>query len=274
VSAPFATVTETDGVAMTYADVNGFTVGELRFPPDYMQAEFEPERPYLALVVEGGVEKSFPLRTMHLSQACAVTMPAGARHGARFARDGARIVIIRAKDASSAVAGRLDRLTELRGHGFCWLAWKLAAELYAPDAAAPLAAEGIALELLAAASREAGAERTSRTPRWLREAEDVLRSQLGDRIGLAELARTVGVHPTHLAREFRARCGVSVGEYGRRVRLARAAAEIARTDAPLAEIAAEAGFADQSHFTRLFKRHAGVTPGSYREQTQRAFHSR
>ena len=270
---PFATVTETDGVGMTYADVNGFTVGELRFPPDYVQAEFEPERPYLALVVEGAVEKSFPLRTMHLSQACAVTMPAGARHSARFARDGARIVIIRAKDGSSAVAGRLERLTELRGQGFSWLAWKLAAELRAPDAAAPLAAEGIALELLAAASREGHAARTPRTPPWLGQAEEMLRT-VGDRVGLGELAHTVGVHPTHLAREFRARYGVSVGEYGRRVRLARAAAEIARTDAPLAEIAAEAGFADQSHFTRLFKRHAGVTPARYREQTQRAFHSR
>jgi AraC family transcriptional regulator len=77
----------------------------------------------------------------------------------------------------------------------------------------------------------------------------------------------VGVHPTHLGRVFRAHYGVSVGEYGRRFRLARAATELARTDMPVAVIATRAGFADQSHFTRLFKRYAGTTPARYREET-------
>ena len=83
-----------------------------------------------------------------------------------------------------------------------------------------------------------------------------------------ELAQTVGVHPTYLARAFRAQYGLSVGEYGRRLRLAWAAAELARGDTPLAEIAASAGFADQSHFTRVFKTHLGSTPARYREQTR------
>ena len=46
-------------------------------------------------------------------------------------------------------------------------------------------------------------------------------------------------------------------------------AQIAGGDRPLAEIAAEAGFADQSHFTRLFRRYLGTTPGRFR-----AFQSR
>jgi AraC family transcriptional regulator len=77
------------------------------------------------------------------------------------------------------------------------------------------------------------------------------------------------VHPTHLARAFRARHGVSVGEYGRRVRVAWASAELAASDRPLAMIAAQAGFADQGHFTRLFRRYVGTTPSRYRELTRR-----
>jgi AraC family transcriptional regulator len=72
----------------------------------------------------------------------------------------------------------------------------------------------------------------------------------------------------HLARAFRTRYGVSVGEYGRRLRLEWAAAEVARSDTPLALIAARAGFADQSHFTRVFKQHIGATPGAYRRVVQ------
>jgi len=270
VGAGFATVTEEEGIFSTTADVNGFTVAELRFPPGYVQPEFEPELPYLALVLEGGLEKSFRLRTMHLGRACAVTMPAGAQHGARFGSNGARIIIVRPKRESSPAARCLDRLLELRDGRLSWLGWRLAAELRASDAAAPLAAEGFALELLALTSREHGAEwRLRRTQPWLRTAEELLRERVGDRLGLAELAASVGVHPTHLARAFRARYGLSVGEYGRRLRLAWAAAQLAGGDTPLATIATEAGFADQAHFTRLFKRQVGTTPARYREETQR-----
>ncbi len=265
----FVTVVEEDGVSVASAEVNGFTLLELRFPPDYLQAPFEPELPYLAVVLEGALVKSFPRRAIELDRASGLTMPVGATHGARFGSDGARIVIVRPRNASEPIAGCFEGLVELRGRELTWLAWRLAAELRASDAAAPLAAEGFALELLAATTREMCVERSpGQSPRWLRAAEELLRARLADRIGLGELAETVGVHPTYLARAFRAHYGLSVGEYGRRLRLAWAAAELARGDKPLAEVAASAGFADQSHFTRVFKHHVGVTPARYREQTQ------
>src|SRR5216117_496379 len=102
-SAGFATATEEEGVLVTSADVNGFTLAELRFPPDYVHGEFEPELPYLALVLDGTLEKSFRLRTMRLDQACGVTMPAGATHGARFGSKGARIVTVKPRSASNPV---------------------------------------------------------------------------------------------------------------------------------------------------------------------------
>jgi AraC family transcriptional regulator len=269
VGAGFAAVTEDDSVLVTSADVNGLTLAELRFPSGYVQDAFEPDLPYIALVLEGGLVKSFPRRTMELDRSCGVTMPAGATHSARFGTRGARIAVVKPRNAAGAALGCFDRLAELRGRGFGWLAWRLVAELRASDAAAPIAAEGFALELLAATSRETRpARRGAISPAWLRTAEELLRARGGERVGLAELASDVGVHPAHLARVFRAHHGVSPGEYGRRLRLARAAEEIAGGDMPLAAIAARAGFADQSHFTRLFKRHMGVTPARYRDATR------
>jgi AraC family transcriptional regulator len=267
----FAEVTIDDGVQVTSGDVDGLTVTELAFPRDYVQQPFEPELPYLALVLEGSLEKTFPRRALQLGRASALTMPSGARHAARFGPQGARIVVVRPRDWSSPVAPCLTRLVELKTHELNWLAWRLAAELRAADSAAPLAAEGLALELLAAASRDARPARRRRTPAWLDEAEEILRSTSGGCVRLGTLAKAVGVHPSHLAREFRARHGISVGEYGRRLRLSNAAVRLATTDRPLAEIAMEAGFADQSHFTRLFSRHIGLTPARYRAETQRPF---
>lgn len=266
----FASVEVDDGVLVTAADINGFTVRELRFPSNYVQEAFEPDRPYLALVLDGSMVKSFRAKTMDFGGGSAFTMPAGLWHGARFGSAGSTIVIIRPNSDSTPLTNAFRRLHELRGRGFNWLAWRLAAELRATDAAAPMAAEGFALEILAATAREATVERgTGRAPRWLGAAEECLRSRIGEPLGLSELADAVGVNAAHLARVFRARYGLSVGEYGRRLRLDWAAAEIARDGRPIAEIASEAGFADQSHFTRLFRQHVGTTPGRFREEARR-----
>lgn len=268
-AAPFADVTEDDGVLVTSAEVNGLILSELRFPPDYLQSPSEPERPYLALVLDGNLVKSFRAKTMDFGRSSAFAIPAGLWHSARFGPAGSTIVIIRPSSESTRLTGAFRGLVELRGRGFSWLAWRLAAELRACDAAAPMAAEGFALEILALTAREAATDRrVGRTPRWLASAEELLRARLGDSVGLSELAAAVGVNPAHLARVFRARYGISVGEYGRRLRLDWAATEITRDGRPIAEVAAEAGFADQSHFTRLFRRHVGMTPARFREEAR------
>jgi AraC family transcriptional regulator len=265
VSAAFGTVVEEDGIRVRSAEVDGFALAELRFPSGYVQPRFEPVLPYLAFVLEGSLVKSFRSRTLSLAPENGLTMPLGATHGARFGRRGARIMIVKPSSVASRLAQYFDRLTELRGGALAWLAWRLAAELRASDTAAPLAAEGLALELLAATRREASERRrTTRAPGWLNAAEELLRTRLEDGVRLRELADLVGVHPVHLARVFRAHYGVSVGEYGRRVRLDWAAGEVARSEMSLARIAARAGFADQSHFTRLFKERIGTTPAAYR----------
>ena len=260
----FATVTVEDGVSARWADVDGFTVAELGFPSGYAQARFEPELPYLAVVLDGEVEKSFARRRMRLRRRSAVTMPAGATHSARFGPRGARIAIVKPRAVSDPAAQHLARLDEVGGASLEWLGRRLTDELRASDDVAPLAAEGFALELLATGTRQVRRDRTVRPPRWLRDAEEVLRTRIAEPVGLRQLAAAVGVRPSELARAFRMHRGVSVGEYGRRLRIEWAAGEIAGRERPLAEIAVEAGFADQSHFTRVFKRYVGTTPARYR----------
>jgi hypothetical protein len=143
VGAGFASVTKEEGVTVTSADVDGFTLAELQFPPGYVQDAFEPDSSYLALVLDGAMEKSFRSRTMFFRHGTALTMPAGTRHSARFGSRGARIVIVKPRHSSRPAGPSLEALLELRGSGFTWLAWRLAAELRAADEGAPLAAEGL-----------------------------------------------------------------------------------------------------------------------------------
>jgi AraC family transcriptional regulator len=134
------------------------------------------------------------------------------------------------------------------------------------DPAAPLAIEGILLELIAAVARLSQHEESAQTrPQWLDEARDRIHEELALRPSLSSLAESVGVHPVTLARAFRGAFGCTVGEYVRNLRIERATHQLAQTELSLAEIALAAGFSDQSHFSNLFRHHTGFSPSKFRQ---------
>jgi AraC-like DNA-binding protein len=108
-----------------------------------------------------------------------------------------------------------------------------------------------------------------RFPQWLERVRKILEQRFAEPCKVSEIAAEAGVHPVHLAREFRKHYGTSVGEYLRRVRIEYACRELMGSDAAVTNIAFAAGFADQSHFSRTFKRLCGTTPGRYRASVVR-----
>lgn len=88
-------------------------------------------------------------------------------------------------------------------------------------------------------------------------------ASLNDRF-LAVVAGQVGVHPVHFAATFRRFVGCSLGGFLRRRRFERARQRLADPSMTLAQNAADVGLADQSNFTRTFKRRSGMTPSGYR----------
>ena len=164
-------------------------------------------------------------------------------------------------------AALLDRF-DYQQNGFVGsLARRASNELNAGDAVAPFALEGLILELLATAARVRnpnGSRIGRRPPPWLNEARDLLHARPGQSLRLSEVAEVIGVHPVHLTRTFRIHYGVTVGAYLRNLRLEQAARALADSTSTIADIAAQAGFYDQSHFTRTFKRKFSLTPQEYR----------
>jgi AraC family transcriptional regulator len=148
------------------------------------------------------------------------------------------------------------------------LALRLYREFRARDKYSTLAIEGLLLELLAEVSRRREQSRTRHAPHWLERAREILHETAGVVPTLTEVALEVGVHPVHLAHEFRKFYAESVGEYARRLRLEAACRQISQTRLSLSEIAANAGFYDQSHFSNTFKRHTGMTPAEFRSATR------
>ncbi len=103
-------------------------------------------------------------------------------------------------------------------------------------------------------------------PQSCRRVVDHVRELLAaDRsMPLDELARRTGRSAFHLSRAFRRTTGMTITAYRIRLKLRDALDQLASGETDLATLAAETGFSDQAHLTRLLKREAGATPGRLR----------
>ena len=126
-----------------------------------------------------------------------------------------------------------------------------------------LSIESHVLELVGALEKERCQERFA--PSWFRRVTQRLREEFRNPLSISELASDAGVHPVHLARVFRAHVQKTAGDYVRDLRVRAACQMLRDREVPLAAVAAECGFADQSHLNRIFKRFVGTTPAQFRQ---------
>ena len=94
------------------------------------------------------------------------------------------------------------------------------------------------------------------------QLRDLIDAGFREQVTLRQAAETIHAHPAHLVRMFSREFGISPHQYlaGRRVDLAR---RLLLDGMPASEAAATAGFYDQSHLTRSFRRTVGTSPGRY-----------
>jgi AraC family transcriptional regulator len=97
-----------------------------------------------------------------------------------------------------------------------------------------------------------------------RRAKELMSTHLGREISLAFVAGECGLSVSHFARSFKQCTGTPPHRWLLENRVERAKELLTDAEPPLAEIALECGFSDQSHFTRVFSRTVGTSPGTWR----------
>ena len=217
--------------------------------------------PYFCYVSAGGFEELGEAGSYVAMRGTLVFHPAAETHSDEFGGTGGRCFNIE-------VGGDVDLVRDpgvVRG-----AAVRYAAELYremrAWDVASAMVAEGLTAALLARvdfdASRAEAPRRKSRGN--IERSVERLRADPCNPPSLALLAAEAGLSTISFARAFRRQFGCGVGAYLRAERVELAKRALAESNSTVSTIAADLGFADQAHLTRVFRDATGWTPAAFR----------
>jgi len=221
--------------------------------------------PVLTIVLEGGYRERLAGAVEECRPGTVRYLPADEPHSDEFTVQTACLVARvdpRILERARQHAAVIDRPGELTSPAAPLLGTRLYREFRIGDPCSELAAEAIVYEILVEAAR---AKRGSRSgPAWMRTVKELLRDEFATRLTIERIAATAGVHPVHLCREFRRQEGCTIGEHLRGLRVEHACSLLLGSGLSLAEVAQRCGFCDQSHFTSVFKKTMGMTPGEFR----------
>lgn len=255
------------GQMLAKREVDGFVLTETSYQPGLQIPKHSHEDAYFCLVRNGTFSEKLG-DTVRICKSSVVNFhPAGEVHSDSFDEAGGRCLNVqvgtrwlnRARDCGA----RFDTPEQFQGGLFSGLAGRLFKELYEKDETSSLVIEGLVLEILGEAARRLSpVER--RRPAWIDKVREIIHAGHAESLSLSLIADSVGLHPVHVAREFRRHNNCTIGEYVRQVRVNSACQKLTISNSPIAEIAHAAGFVDQSHFCKTFKRLTGQTPSEFR----------
>jgi AraC family transcriptional regulator len=247
-----------------------FTLIETIYQPQQKLSLHSHDNAFVSIALRGSYQERSESKTWECNAGAVIFHAPGESHADRFYEAGGQHLnlelfphFLKTLDAQGL---QTAQRIQLQSQYLLQLGLRLQSEIHRKETAWELATEGLALELIAELMRQ----RESRTLQggrdWLTQVRDSLHEDFRKRLTLKELAESVDVHPVHLARAFRKRHHCCIGDYVRRLRVESACRELSGSDAPIVEVAARNGFADQSHLSRVIKRYTGLSPHEFRQR--------
>jgi AraC family transcriptional regulator len=236
-----------------------FAISVCRYSPGERHRSHTDRFSRIGFLIAGGYREEGAFQSIRMRPGDILLKSRRARHEDQFGESGATIVSIEFVDDDpfERSGGQLwhRRASAFALRHFCVL-------LDAARARDVHAARAAGADLASAAGSDD--LRQSDTPGWLDDLRHELEETGLSNVDVAVRARTAGVHPAQASRLFRRRYGCSLTEHARLHAVRRAIGNLADDDVPLSQAAVAAGFYDQSHMNRAFRRVLGRTPGAQR----------
>jgi AraC family transcriptional regulator len=242
--------------------IGPWRVTEASYSPGQRVPRHEHELPSWTFVLSGLVEETFSMSSFVCGAGIVLTKPASADHVNLYGPEPTRCVLIERSCAgdSSLYVKKLFSKPRVFSIGLVpRLAARICRERAGTDRVNRFTMESLLLELQLASTRDVSMP-SSPGRKWLGRVRDQLEAEFRSPPSLSELARIHNLHPVYICQEFRSTFGKGIGDFVRDVRFEWACAAIAAGSGSLSDIALAAGFSDQSHMSRDFKKRLGVSP--------------
>lgn len=243
------------GLSVGLCDTASFKAGLVYYPPGLHQTEHEHGSAQVSVLLVGDVHEVVGAREAEISTAACCVKPAGASHEVKFGMSGALML---AFDLSSG--SEFEKLDSRSPWNWTALQNQAAKMIGAALDRSGESREEMLFDVLALL--DGPSVRISTPPGWLKRARDFI-AEVPQEATISSVAAHVGVHRVHLSRSFTTAFGVAPSVYRSRCMAARGVAAILNRDG-LVDAASFAGFSDQSHMARIYKRHLCLTPGTVR----------
>lgn len=255
------------GKKIALRQFNGLCLDEVEYSSNFKIDKHSHDFPLFYLVQRGSFTQFHGSKNLECEPWTLAFIPPHQVHSAQIHSGGARCFIIEFKESwleRFEAHSLLQDTVDFKSSSSVSIVSRLYQEFRQKDDFSALAIEGLTLELIAETSRNQVRLLEQKRPDWLKQVEEILRCGFSNQLMLIDIARLVDIHPMHLARVFRQYYHCTIGEYIRRLRVEFACHQIKTTDFGLLKIALDAGFYDQSHFSRSFKQITGLTPTEYK----------
>src|SRR6266404_774353 len=233
----------------------------------------EHEHPiaYFALLLQGNYREPGRGDEVYFTPFTTAYQPEGTRHRGKVEACGCDFFTVeigpKALRENEAAKALSNPVFDCDGGKLLWLMLQLYSEYCQRQDCCSLTVESLLMETFAAASRDCKLPADEQPLSW-RIMRDKLHDDFREPLRVKDLADAAGVHPVHAARIFRRYSGRTPGEYLQQLRVQAACRMIAEDSDTLCAVAAQVGFADQSHMNRIFKRVVGTTPGAFQHQLE------
>lgn len=258
------------GRSLCRRSAGGVTLSEAAYRPRSVIPPHYHGTVQLSLVLRGGYEERVGGTTLYCEPGVLLLHRPGSRHSDHFSEEGGRCLNVSLSDdlvgETQELDGGAERWPSIRQGIPNRCAFDLRQLLWASDPPPADDVHEIALTLVDRLVSGPALRAPASPPPWLWRVREKVHEEFRRRPSLAELAEEAGVHRTHVARAFRRHFGCTVGDYVRRRRIESACRRLLEGTQDLGAVAYAAGFADQAHFTRDFRRLVGLTPGTFRRR--------
>ena len=256
------------GEILRKRQASGLILSELKHDTPRKLPSHSHELAYFCLLLNGNYWEQLGSKRITYKPLAVMFHPPAMTHIDEIGVAGGRFFSVEIKkewiERVRECVGARDLDSSLHEGDLAWLAMRLYREHKQMDACSMLTVEGLVLEMLAIVARMKVLKEQI-GPRWLSRVVDLLHAEYRNNLKVQDIASEVGVHPFHLSRVFRSVHRQTIGEYVQKLRVSYACEQLGQPESDLASVALSAGFADQSHFTRVFKNVTGLTPGAYRQ---------